>query len=63
MAAPEPVASRLSFYTDEELERLGWESGFEEARVDRIHLRPHAPEEVAEFFVGEAAPFLIARRN
>jgi SAM-dependent methyltransferase len=63
MAAPEPVASRLSFYTDEELGRLGREAGFEEARVERIDLGPHAPEEVAEFFTGEAAPFLIARKK
>jgi SAM-dependent methyltransferase len=62
-AAPEPIASRLHFYTDEELERLAREAGFEEARVERIELAPWAPEEVREYFVGPGAPFLVARRH
>jgi SAM-dependent methyltransferase len=64
-AAPEPMASRLSFYTDEEHERLAREAGFDEVEVKRISLLEHArkaglPEDALTLFDG-TVPFLIAR--
>lgn len=35
-AAPEPIASQLHFYEDEQLVQLAHQGGFEEARVERI---------------------------
>lgn len=66
-AAPEPIASRVRFYTDDELDRLGREAGFEEVRVERIRLAEHAraaglPEEAVAYFEA-SAPFLVARRQ
>ncbi len=66
-AAPEPMASRLAFYTDEEHERLGREAGFEEVEVKRIPLLEHArdagvPDEHLPLFEG-GTPFLVARRH
>jgi len=65
-ASPEPMASRLSFYSDEEHVRLAREAGFDQVEVKRISLLEHAreaglPEDVVPFFEG-AAPFLLARR-
>jgi SAM-dependent methyltransferase len=65
-AAPEPMASRLSFYTDEEHERLAREAGFEDVEVKRISLLAHArehglPKEALPLFDG-ATPFLVARK-
>jgi SAM-dependent methyltransferase len=54
-AAPEPVASRVRFYEDDELEQLAREAGFAEATVTRPDLTEHArrvgvPEEhIASF--------------
>ena len=67
-AAPEPFASRLRFYTDEELARLGRDGGFEDARVERHDLEPYAreagvPEEALPIFAGAGAPFLLARKG
>jgi SAM-dependent methyltransferase len=66
-AAPEPMASRLRFYEDDELERLGWEAGFSDVRVERHDLYKPArdagvPEEHLGLFAGPGAPFLLARR-
>lgn len=66
-ATPEPVASRLRYYSDEELARLGHLAGFPDARVLRRDLGPHArdaglPEDVVTAFAGWAAPFLVARK-
>jgi SAM-dependent methyltransferase len=66
-AAPEPMASRLSFYSDEAHEQLARSAGFEEVEVKRISLAEHArtaglPEDVVPMFEG-AAPFLIARKR
>lgn len=66
-AAPEPMASRLAFYTDEEHERLGREAGFEGVEVKRIPLLEHArdagvPDEHLPLFEG-GTPFLVARRH
>ena len=66
-AAPEPMASRLAFYSDEEHERLGREAGFDEVEVKRIPLLSHAreagvPDEHLPLFDG-TTPFLVARRH
>ena len=67
LAAPEPMASRLAFYTDEEHEQLGREAGFDEVEVKRISLLEYAreagvPEEYLSLFDG-GTPFLVARRH
>jgi SAM-dependent methyltransferase len=66
-AAPEPMASRLRFYDDEELERLGSKAGFGDVRVERFRLDEHAreagvPEEHLGLFAGPGTTFLLARR-
>jgi SAM-dependent methyltransferase len=66
-AAPEPVASRLAFYTDEEHQRLARQAGFEDVRVARISLGEYAreagiPAEHVGLFEGPT-PFLLARKN
>jgi SAM-dependent methyltransferase len=38
MAAPEPMASRIHFYEDEELERMALKAGFSDAQVERPDL-------------------------
>ncbi len=70
-AAPEPMASRLRFYDSAELEALGREAGFPEARVVRRDLQPFAREagvpeaHLPLFAAGEhgGARFLIARKT
>ncbi len=67
-AAPEPMASRLRFYSDEEHVRLAREAGFDDARVERLPLDGHAreagvPEELVSFFEGPGAPFLVAGKH
>lgn len=67
-ASPDPLASHLRFYTDEELARLGHLAGFPDARVLRRDLGPHArdaglPEDVVAAFAGWAAPFLVAHKR
>ncbi len=67
-AAPEPMASRLRFYEDDELKRLAEAAGFESAQVVRRDLEPFArqagvPEEHLALFAGEGAPFLLARKD
>jgi SAM-dependent methyltransferase len=67
-AAPEPMASRLRFYEDDELQRLAEEAGFAQAQVVRRDLEPFArqagmPEEHVAFFAGPGAPFLLARKG
>ena len=66
-AAPEPMASRLKFYSDEELQRLGQEAGFQDARVVRRELEQFAresgvPPEHIVLFSGPGAPFLLGRK-
>lgn len=41
-AAPEPMASRLRFYDDDELRQLALEAGFDEVKVVRRDLEPFA---------------------
>jgi SAM-dependent methyltransferase/uncharacterized protein YndB with AHSA1/START domain len=67
-AAPEPMASRLRFYEDDELARLAHEAGFKEARVVRRDLEPFArevgiPEEQLPLFAGSGEQFLLARKD
>lgn len=66
LAAPEPMASRLRFYEDEELRQLALEAGFAQAVVVRRDLEPYAqvvgiPEEHIALFAGAGAPFLLAK--
>jgi SAM-dependent methyltransferase/uncharacterized protein YndB with AHSA1/START domain len=67
-AAPEPMASRLHFYSDDEFMRLALAAGFDNAIVVRRDLEPFAcmggvPEEHVSLFAGEGAPFLLARKD
>jgi SAM-dependent methyltransferase len=67
-AAPEPLASRLHFYADDELRQLAIEAGFDNAQVVRRNLGPFArqagvPEEHIALFEGSSAPFLLARKD
>lgn len=66
-AAPEPIASRLRFYEDDDLERMGRAAGFEHVVVIRRDLSPHAravgiPEECIGLFEGLTS-FLVARKQ
>ena len=66
-AAPEPMASRLRFYEDAELECLARDAGFEEARVVQRELGQFAreagvPQQCLALFDG-ATGFLLARRR
>ncbi|HEX5758187.1 MAG TPA: class I SAM-dependent methyltransferase [Thermoanaerobaculia bacterium] len=66
--APEPMASRLRFYDDRELEGLGRDAGFATVRVLRRDLEPFAreagvPEEHLSLFAGPGARFLLARNG
>jgi SAM-dependent methyltransferase len=67
-AAPEPMASRGRFYTDEQLVELARAAGFSDARVEHPDLERHAreaglPAELVEFFSGanELSQLLVAR--
>ena len=66
-AAPEPFASRLRFYDDDELEQLGRAAGFMAVAAVRRDLEPFArevgvPEEHVPLFAG-ASRFLLARKR
>ncbi len=63
-AAPEPVASRLHFYDDDELVDTALRAGFSRARVDHPSLLEHArksgvPESDLYLFKGTAASQLL----
>jgi SAM-dependent methyltransferase len=65
-AAPEPMASRLHFYEDDELGTLARKAGFGDVRVVRRDMEAYArevgvPEEALPLFAGPGGPFLIAR--
>ena len=67
-AAPEPMASRLRFYTDEEHEWIGREAGLDDVRIARIALDQFAreagvPEEHLPLFERPGAPFLLASKH
>ncbi len=66
-AAPEPIASQLHFYEDEELVELARKAGFEKARVERPSLERYAreaqvPKEALPLFSGPGGggQFLLA---
>jgi ubiquinone/menaquinone biosynthesis C-methylase UbiE len=67
-AAPEPVASRLHFYDDLELENLARSAGFSSARVEHPSLYEYAkksgvPEDALDLFKGTAySQLLIAEK-
>ena len=67
-AAPEPMASRLHFYEDNELADLARKAGFDFVEVVRRDLGPFAkevgvPEEHLPLFSGSMTPFLIAKKK
>ncbi len=65
-AAPEPMASRLHFYEDEEVEQLARQAGLQQIRVERHNLGPYARESgvptefLPLFSAGPGAQFLFA---
>jgi len=67
-AAPEPVASRLFFYEDQELEELARKAGFADVKVDRPDFEQAArevgiPAEALELFKGKSGgQVLVARK-
>lgn len=66
-ASPEPIASRLHFYTDAEFESLARAAGFSSVQVFRRDLEPFAREAgIGEgslfMFRGPGGPFLNARK-
>ena len=68
IAAPEPMASRIHFYSDRELEQLAKTAGFKEAKVERPDLSEFAkeaeiPEEHRGSFSGPGGQLLVARKN
>jgi hypothetical protein len=67
-AAPEPMASRGRFYTDEQLVELARGAGFLDALVEHPDLERHAraaglPDDLLELFAGadEMSQLLLAR--
>jgi len=65
-AAPEPMASRLRFYEDEDLVRLAQDVAFTDVRIERRSLYEPAqeagvPDEYLGYFEANA-PFLVARK-
>ena len=68
IAAPEPMASRIHFYKDEELMKLAREAGFVDVRVERPNLEPFAreagvPEEHIQAFSGRDGQLTIALKT
>lgn len=66
-AAPEPMASRLRFYEDEELGSLARKAGFTSVSVVHRDLEAFAreagvPEELLSLFAGGTS-FLLARKE
>jgi len=65
-AAPEPIASRLHFYSDNELRQLAVDAGFSETQVVRRNLLEYAREagvpEAHLALFNNPAPFLLARK-
>jgi SAM-dependent methyltransferase len=68
-AAPEPMASRLHFYEDEDIEKLARAAGLAAIRVERRNLGPYAkaagvPAEALPLFDrGPGAQFLFATKG
>ena len=62
------MASRLRFYSDDELRQLARDAGFDNAKVVRRELLPFArqagvPVEHLALFAGPGAPFLLAQKD
>ncbi len=67
-AAPEPIASHSSFFTDTELAGLATRAGFREAKVDRPDLGPYAkeaglPGDIVSMFAGPGYGQLLTARK
>jgi SAM-dependent methyltransferase len=67
-AAPEPIASRLHFYDEDELANLAHEAGFGSVRVVRRELEAFAreagiPEFALPLFAGPGGRFLLAHKE
>ena len=67
-AAPEPMASRLCFYEDQELEEMARNAGFDEAFVERPDFEQFAiesgiPEEFLGLFKERTGQLLLARKQ
>jgi SAM-dependent methyltransferase len=67
-AAPEPMASRLYFYEDQELEEFARKAGFDNAVVERPDFEQYArevgiPEEHLALFKGRAGGQLLVARK
>jgi SAM-dependent methyltransferase len=67
-AAPEPIASRLHFYEDAELEALLQRAGFGDVRIERPDFSGYAreagiPEEYLEMFKGAYGQLLVAQKR
>ncbi len=67
-AAPEPMASRMNFYSAHELAELGRRAGFEDVRVEPRPVEQAArdagvPEEHLGLFAGPGPEFLLARKG
>jgi SAM-dependent methyltransferase len=67
-AAPEPMASRLYFYEDDELEALARQAGFDHVHLERPDFEPLAraagiPEEQLELFKGGGGGQLLVARK
>jgi len=68
IAAPEPMASRLHFYRDKELEQLAKNAGFHDAKVERPDLSEFAkeeeiPEEHRGSFSGPGGQLLVVYKS
>jgi hypothetical protein len=62
------MASRLYFYTDDELHQLGVQAGFDHIELVRRDLEEFArqagvPDEALPLFAGAGTPFLIAEKS
>lgn len=67
-AAPEPMASRLRFYEEQDLENLGRAAGFASVRAFRRDLEQYAreagvPEGALPLFAGPGARFLLVHKT
>ncbi|HTO94167.1 MAG TPA: class I SAM-dependent methyltransferase, partial [Bacteroidota bacterium] len=67
-AAPEPMGSRVHFYSDAEFELMGRQAGFTDARAVRRPVEQYAreagiPAEHLPLFAGPGEPFLVAHRS
>ncbi len=64
--APEPMASRLHFYSDDEHAALVRKAGFTDVQIVRRHMEGYArevgiPPEALPLFKGPGGPFIIVR--